>query len=448
MDWAQSEESVVIMKKPISDQIKRVLIITYYFPPYPDIGSIRPRGLAKYLPEYGWEPVILTSALPGKPESYFKVIQTPPCPKDIIAFWKEKIGLDPTQEFQKQIGIKKKNPLITKITKFIRSILDYPELEKYWYPLAISIGHDLLNKEKFDVLLSSSPPITCHLIAKKLKEIHKIPWIADLRDLWTQEPYYDLIHSCGPIRRLFERHLEVKTLSAADALVTVSEPWAEMLRLLHRGKPVFTIPNGYDPEEVASAPLTKEFTITYTGRLYEGTRDPTPFFRAIAELIYERKLDRRFIKVRFYGISDEYYWLEKEVKYLGLEDIVSLNPPVPRNIALEKQRESQVLLLLNWNNPKEVGVYTGKVFEYLAAQRPILAIGGPKGVITDLLKETNAGIHVLNYDELKHTLIQFYDEYKTYGQVIYRGQMDRISKYSHHEMARKFAAVLDFVIKR
>jgi hypothetical protein len=187
----------------------------------------------------------------------------------------------------------------------------------------------------------------------------------------------------------------------------------EMLRLLHRGKPVFTIPNGYDPKEVASAPLTKEFTITYTGRLCDGTRDPTPLFRAIAELIYERKLDRRLIKVRFYGISDdEYYWLKKEVKCLGLEDIVSLNPPVPRNIALEKQRESQVLLLLSWNNPKEVGVYTGKVFEYLAAQRSILAIGGPKSVITDLLKETNAGIHVLNYDELKHTLIQFYDEYK------------------------------------
>lgn len=422
---------------------KRVLVITYYFPPRPDIASLRLRGLAKYLPEYGWEPVILTAALPGKPESCFKVVQTA-YPGDASACWKRKLGLRPDKGFQEQIGVPRalresKSSFTSKLLTLAGAIIAYPDGQKSWYPFAVSAGHDLLTRERFDALLSSSSPVTCHLIARELKRRHRIPWVADLRDLWTQNHYYPY----GPVRRLFERHLELKTLSAADALVTVSGPLAGKLRLLHRGKPVIAIPNGYDPDEVASAPLTREFTITYTGQLYQGKRDPTPLFRAIAELISEGRLDRRVVKVRFYGATD--YWVEKEVKRFGLEDVVSLSPRVPREIALEKQRESQILLLLNWNDPEETGVYTGKVFEYLAARRPILAVGGPRGVVTELLEETGAGFHALGYAQLKHALLELYEQYRTFGCVPYKGREEQIAKYSHVEMARRFAELLDFL---
>jgi len=424
---------------------KRVLVITYYFPPRPSIASLRLRGLAKYLPEYGWEATILTAALPGEPEPRFTVVQTP-YPGDATACWKRKLGLSPNKGLQEQIGIPRsiresKASFTTRVINLAKAIIAYPDDQKGWYPFAVSAGHDLLNKERFDALLSSSGPVTCHLIARELKKRHGIPWIADLRDLWTQNHYYPY----GPIRRLFERRLEVKTLSAADALVTVSEPLAEKLRLLHRDKPVIAIPNGYDPDEVASAPLTKEFTITYTGQLYQGKRDPTPLFRAIAELISEGRLDRRAVKVRFYGATE--YWLEKEIRRFGLEDVVSLNPRVPRKIALEKQRESQILLLLNWDDPGEIGVYTGKVFEYLAARRPILAVGGPRGVVTELLEETGAGVHALGYEQLKHILLEFWEQYTTHGYVPYRGSEERIAKYSHREMARRFAELLDSLTK-
>ena len=234
-------------------------------------------------------------------------------------------------------------------------------------------------------------------------------------------------------------------MSAADVLVTVSEPLAQKLRLLHSGKPVIVIPNGYDPDEVVSVPLTPEFTITHTGQLYQGKRDPAPLFRAIAESISEGQLDRRVVRVRFYGATE--YWLEKEVKRFGLEDVVSLHPQVPRNIALEKQRESQVLLLLNWDDPEEIGLYTGKVFEYLAARRPILAVGGPRGVVTELLEETGAGVHPIGYDQLKHMLIELYNQYKTHGYVPYGGHEERVAKYSHREMARRFAELLDSLMR-
>lgn len=426
---------------------RRVLVISYYFPPRPGVASLRLRGLAKYLPEYGWEPVILTAVLPGEPEGGFRVIQTF-YPGDATACWKRRLGLVGDKGFQEQIGVPRalresRTSLTSRIVNVIKAVIAYPDEQKGWYPFALRAGQDLLKRERFDALLSSSGPVTCHLIARELKARHGLPWIADLRDLWTQNHYYPY----GSLRLMFERKLEVKTLSSADALVTVSKPLAEKLQSLHRSKPVFAIRNGYDPDEMGSVTPTREFTITYTGQFYyQGRQDPLPLLQALAELISEEKINRCDVRVRFYGPVE--YWLEQGVKLYQLEDIVILHPFVPREDALARQRESQVLLLLNWDHPEEVGVYTGKVFEYLAAQRPILAIGGPKGVVAELLEETGAGVHVSSYEELKRVLAQLYDEYKAYGQVPYHGNKERIARYSHREMAHKFAAVLDSVVEK
>jgi len=264
---------------------KRVLIITYYFPPRPSVASLRLKGLAKYLPEFGWKPVILTAALPVEPDPRFKVIQTP-YPGDVSHRFKKRLHLQPDKGFQEQVGVPLairgvKGSLTSKVITFIKGIIAYPDEQKAWLPFAVDSGHELLHKEKFDAILSSSGPVTCHLIAKELKRKHKVPWIADLRDLWTQNHYYPY----GIIRKWFERRLELKTLNEADALVTVSEPLAKDLGLLHHKKLVCAIPNGFDPDEMGSAPLTKEFTITYTGQLYQGKQDPSLLLRALAELI-------------------------------------------------------------------------------------------------------------------------------------------------------------------
>jgi len=426
---------------------KRVLIITFYFPPRPGIASLRLRGLAKYLPEFGWEPVILTAKLPGMAEPQYHVIETP-YPGDVTSLWKRKLGLAPNMGFQEQLRVPRalresRNSLTGKVVCYIKGLIAYPDEQKHWFSFAVNAGDNLLKSNHVDVLLSSFGPAICHLVAKELKRRHGIPWVADFRDLWTQNPYYQY----GLLRKLFERRLEIRTLSAADALVTVSEPLAKNLRFLHSGKPVIVIPNGYDPDEVAVAPLTKEFTITYTGQLYQGKRDPTLLFCVIAELISEGHLDRRVVRVRFYGTME--YWLEKAVKRFGLEDVVSLSPQVSRNIALEKQRESQILLLLQWNDPREAGICPGKVFEYLAARRPILALGGVRGgVVAQLLEETGAGVHVSSEEDLRYLLVQWYNAYKAHGYVPYTGCEEVIAKYSHREMARRFASVLDACVKQ
>jgi len=422
--------------------LKRVLIITYCFPPRLGVASLRLKGLAKYLSEFGWEPVILTADLPGTPDQSFKVIQTP-YPGDITALLKKKLGLNSSKGFQEQIGIslairEGKKSFTRKLITIIKGLIAYPDEQKCWYSIAVKTGMKIMKEGNFKAIISSSGPVTTHLVAKELKIKYNIPWIADLRDLWTQNHNY----SYGILRKWFERRLEVNTLSYADAIVTVSEPLAENLSTLHTKKSIFVIPNGFDPEEMMQEPLTKQFTITYTGQLYQGKQNPELFLKAISELITQKLIYRNNIEIRFFGPTQ--YWLEQEIKKYGLVEVVQQYGIISREIVLKKQRESQILLFLNWNNPQERGVYTGKLFEYLAARRPILAIGGLKGVVSELLEKTGTGIYLSNsIIHLKEVLNLWYKEYKVTGQVVYRGRDNQVAKYSHREMAKKFAIVLN-----
>ncbi len=214
--------------------------------------------------------------------------------------------------------------------------------------------------------------------------------------------------------------------------------------LLHQNKRIFTIPNGFDAEEVfSSSSIIPQFTITYTGQLLEGRRSPELLFHALRDLIRERKVNAQQILVKFYG--PKLNWLAHKIEEYELSLIVSQEGEVHRDEVRQKQRESQILLLLTWNDPREKGVYTGKIFEYLATRRPILAIGGPRGVVSELLETTQAGVHVADLENLKAVLMRFYNEHQERGIVPYHGKEEEINKYSHYEMAKKFAQFLDEV---
>lgn len=425
--------------------IKKVLIITYYFPPRPGVASLRLKGLAKYLPEFGWEPVILTADLPGVPDQRFKVIETN-YPGAVTAKLKKKLGLHPDKKFQEQIKILSKAAggkkfFVDKLVAIAEGLFIYPDGQKKWYPFAVRAGIKIIMKEKFDAIISSSSPVTTHLVAKYLKENYEIPWLADFRDLWTQ----NLDYPYGSLRKWFEKRLEVNTIIQADALVTVSKPLANNLRILHPKKPIFTIMNGFDIDEInKSAINNKKFTITYTGNLYYKKRDPELLLKVIRELTDESILKLNDIRINFYGPTQ--YWLTQKINKYDLDKIVTQHGTVPRGIALKSQRESQILLILDMNGPKEKGIYTGKIFEYLAAKRPILAIGEYRGVLAELLEETNAGYYFSKFKPLKYLITRCYKEYKMKGEVQYYGNISQIKKFSHYEMAKRFANVLDGIV--
>ena len=250
------------------EQRKKVLLITDSFPPQAGGASLRMRGLAKYLPRCGWDPTVLTVDLPADPDGRYRVIQVP-YPGDVTEGIKAKLRLNPGEGLQDQIGIPAqvslaKDPLTGKLIKRIEGWLTYPDQKRRWKAVADAALEELLSRESFHALISSSPPEITHLIAEKASRDFGIPWVADFRDLWTGNHYYPY----DALRKFFDRRLEKEILGAASALVTVSEPLCRTLRSLHRQKTVVPITNGYEPDEIIRGELHTKFSITYTGKLY------------------------------------------------------------------------------------------------------------------------------------------------------------------------------------
>lgn len=336
---------------------------------------------------------------------------------------------------------KDKLSFLNHISYIWAEIFCYPDSISSWRKPAVQLGRSIVERNSCDAIISSSGPPTCNLIANDLKEEYNLPWIADFRDLWTQNHNYRF----SKFRRFFERRLEIGTLSQADALTTVSEPLTGNLKYLYPNKSIFSIPNGFDPDQRnPGVPLAKKFTITYTGYIYPGRQDPDPLFQALSSLISKGYLDPRDLSVDFYGYK--YDWLDDNVKRFGLDDVVRINGSITREDAIEVQRRSHLLLLLTWNNKEERGIYTGKLFDYLAASRPILSVGMYGGVVEDLLKATGAGLQSKTEQDTEQIITYAYNEYKSKNTVSYNGISSEIDKYSHIEMARKFAAILDDLV--
>jgi glycosyltransferase involved in cell wall biosynthesis len=423
----------------------KVLIIAELFHASPRIP-----GLAKYLPEFGWQPIILTTPLGQNPDSRFgppndfrlknRVIETfgYVSRQDLAWHTKERLSMSSRKSYQFL------RPAFRFLYRHYLNVANYPDATKGWRPFAVKAALELLQNENIDAILTSSSPVTTHIIAHTLKDHHNIPWVADFRDLWTQNHNYPYTR----LRKIVERRLELKTLAMADALVAVSQPWAEELQMLHEGKRAYTVNNGFDPEKVSTGEtnLTSKLTITYTGQIYTGRQDASKLLTALRDLITHGVIDPNKLEVRFFGVQDKQ--LSRNISEYGLSDVVKQYGIVSRETSFTKQRESQVLLLLNWESQLEKGVIPGKIFEYFAAQRPILATGGfGNDAVKMLLDETNSGIYCSTIEQIKSTLEELYLEYKKEGKIPYSGIIEKINKYSYREMARKFAEILNSLIK-
>ncbi len=428
--------------------MRKVLIVTYHFPPRPAIGSLRPMGLAKHLPRYGWEPIVLTPRLPEGPRPAVEIIETDY--QDVLVQWKARLGFDSKRSLHQQLHLPKAktpNRVLphTRVMKWLKPLLLFPDVTKGWTNFAMEAIAELKERTSIDAILTTSPPITCNLIGAQAKQMLGVPWLADFRDLWSQDTSArndgenSLFH-------FFDRRLEARILDQADAVVTVSGPWAERLQQRAPKTKVQWITNAFDPDDFnfLPVPLTKPFSITYTGLLYEGKRDPTPLLEALSELIQAGTMVRSDVEVRFYGPPEP--WLIEIVRKYGLEDVVKINAMVKRGEALRRQAESQMLLLLGWHDPNERGQHTGKLFEYLGSKRPILAVSGYRGVMSEVLDETRSGVHALSKEQLCSVLATAYAQYKSTGRVAYDAVESEVKAYTQQEMARRFAQVLDGMV--
>jgi glycosyltransferase involved in cell wall biosynthesis len=423
--------------------MRQLLLITFWYPPSKMVGAVRPAALVKYLPQFGWETLVLTPRIDGACRQSKMLIETGY--KDVLQDWKARLRLSRKRTVHEQFGLPSATrpgsvPTPTRVLNFVRYLLSYPDRLKGWIPFALSAVEEIRRQNRrIDAIVTTFPPIPVQLIGPRAKSLLGCPWIADFRDLWTQN-----LAAPRHSRQFIQIGLEKRTLGQADALVTVSAPWADRLRERYPNKKVFTITNGFDPDDFCPPPpaVTREFSITYTGQFYSGQRDPTALFEVVRDLVKVGAIAASDLRIRFYGSVEP--WLHTLVQEYGLNKVVELNGSLPRPEAIERQRESQILLILPWDDP---GHHSAKLFEYFAAARPVLAVGGRWGVLTQALEETQAGVHALSEAQLRDFLLNAYAEYKKHGRVSYSGNRQAIERYSHPEMARSFSRVLDGIVQ-
>ena len=450
--------------------MKKVILIAFYFNQVNEIASKRLRALAKYLPQFGWEPIVIVPDLGFIPKENddlnCRIIYTEY--EDMFSHFSNKFKKSKSSDFNDSDDFKESkdskdpiefnddklkdstsysNPIASRAISIAGEVFAYPDGMKYWYESAFKEASKIMDTEEIDAIISSSWPITCHTIAKDLKEHQDIPWIADLRDLWNLNPYVS--HTF--IRNYFEKRLELKTFENADALTTTTDLAAETLSTLHPKSRIVPILSGYDKDDFKfleelvskrddfSSDSPEKLKFIYAGSLYGGKRDPTYLFEAIRQLEDENKLDPSKISIEFYGDSTG---LEDIANRYGLLDIVHIGGKIAHEEVLKKQLDSDVLLLISWDNEKEKMFIPGKIYEYFALKKPVLSIGYKEGSLKDLIEETKVGYHVSSLESTKEALLDIYNEFVEKGTVELNSDIN-IDDYSMENMAKKFADLLN-----
>ncbi|HOF88480.1 MAG TPA: glycosyltransferase [Armatimonadota bacterium] len=359
----------------------RILIVSYYFPPFNTIGAVRVGKIARYLLAMGHDVRVVAACPP-------KLARTLPLeiPPERVRYAVRFAGVE-------------HQPVFTAAGDGLRFLAAAPPpapkgLAKAlyglgnkglcWTPCALATARVFTRDWMPELIFGSYKPANAVLAAQALARELGAPWVAELRDLWTDNHYY----APTGLKRLTEARLERRVLSSAAGLVTVSAPLAAVLRGKYPA-PAEVIYNGYDagdypdprPAPAPGLPLR----IVYTGELYGGRRDPSPLFAALPLL----GADAAGVRVEFYGSGREAV-LSLAAAH-GVADRVLVHDAVPYGAALRAQCEADILLFLLWHDPRETGVFTGKFFEYLGARRPLLVLGPEDNVAARAVVERNAG---------------------------------------------------------
>jgi hypothetical protein len=409
----------------------KVLMVLPAYPPSSAIGGVRNSNFAKYLPEFGVEPIVVS-------EPWNNELFPVNAPNHIKTYRINKTYNSPLGSF-----IKKKTST-NRFKSYIKRIVKYWYKEIFVYPddfisdksSYLNLCKEIIINEKPDIIYSSAMPVTAHIVASELVNEYNLPWLADFRDLWTQRTYTKHIW----LRKFLERRLEIKTMKNATAFLTVSKPLALKLEELHNKKS-YVVTNGFEPQDYVSEvkPRKDVFNIVYTGQLYSGKRDPFLIFKALDELISENKVDKNRIELNFYGVHENEQ--PSISQFEELSEVVRFKDKIPYKESLKIQQEATILLQINSLDKGEKGVYTGKLFEYLGAKRPILAIPKIGGVVDELMLETNAGTVLNSKDEIKNWITDKYIEFISTGNVNYSGN-SKVEKYTRKNKTQELSKLI------
>lgn len=436
--------------------MKSVLFISYYFPPSGGPGVQRVLKFVKYLPDFGWRPVVLTvesGDYPARDESLLHEI-----PPD-IAVYRTKI-IEPYGIYRRLTGKPPDAPVDVEnipggssrrswaeaTAAFIRSTAFVPDARIGWLPFAVAKGRAIIDSEGVQAIYSSSPPYTSALVAKALHRTSRLPWIAGFRDPWTG---FLSTPKRWVLPRMLDAHLEHSVFHEAS-LVEVA--WKGIQRdvllkypSLDRSK-FHHLPNGFDRSDFThvAPPHNERFTVTYTGSMY-GKRNPSSFFAAVEELIREGAVDPNKIRLRFVGrFGTEVQEMFRRVSFHSSVEVV---PYRPHAESIAELVNADALLLVVDEADGSDEIVPGKVFEYLGAARPIIALA-PPGAVSELLAETNSGFVAANQDiaAIRRVFLECYSKFGYHRRQFHQNE-DAVRKYERREITRRLAELLDRVVK-
>lgn len=424
---------------------KKVLIVTYYWPPAGGPGVQRWLKFTRYLPDFDIHPVVYTPQNPSYPLLDHRLENQVSKELTVIKqlIWEPYKWADYVTKKNKahRAGFyekPKKQSWKTKCSLFIRGNFFIPDARKFWVRPSVQFLKKYLIKEEIDTIITTGPPHSIHLIGLGLKKsFPKLKWIVDFRDPWTNIYYYPSLKLTRWANRKHHQ-LEQKVLTSADRVITVTREY-QALYQKNTPTPVHCLTNGFDPLDYSSSFSTDTlFSIVYIGTMFKE-RNPKILWEVLQELSKENTHFAKDLSIRLIGKIDA--TVLQNIRFCQLENSLDLQDYLPHEDAIKAGQSARVLLLVTANQSGRKGNIPGKLFEYLGAGRPIVAFGPPESEIEKILKETDAGTYFLfdDRDTLKKHLLLLYKQYKS-GTL--KTHSKGIAQYERKNITEKLSEII------
>ncbi|MCW2119737.1 glycosyltransferase family 4 protein [Flavobacterium sp. 7A] len=436
-----------VCEKGISENkdFKKVLIITYYWPPAGGPGVQRWLKFVKYLPDFGIQPIVYIPENPTYPivdqklvnevSEKVTILKQPIFePYQLAAFFST------TKTKKISSGIipnKKKQGILDKVFLWIRGNLFIPDARKYWVKPSISYLEKYIQDNNIDIIITSGPPHSLHLIGMALKQKLKVKWFADFRDPWTTIGYHKSLR-LSTFAANKHKKLESQVLNSADRIIVTSKTTKTEFQAITT-RPIDVITNGYDTEPVGNQDLDTKFSLAHIGS-FLSERNPAILWEALVELVAEITDFQKNLEIKLIGaVSQE---VLETISNYKLNDYLNNLGYVSHEQAIIHQKKSQVLLLIEIDSEDTKSIIPGKLFEYMVSNRPIIAIGPRDSDFAEIITGTNTGVF-LRYTEkekLKTLILNFYNQFLE-GKL--QSQGIGLQKYSRKNLTKELVAILN-----
>lgn len=430
-----------------SMELKKILIITYYWPPAGGPGVQRWLKFAKYLPEFGWKPIIYTPENPSYPlldESLIKDI-----PKDLeivkTKIWEpyqlaEKLNKSNKKFKAGQFDVGNNQSWKSKLSIWVRGNFFIPDARVFWVKPSTRFLEKYLKINQIDTIVTSGPPHSMHLIGLNLKKkFPDLKWIADFRDPWTEISYYKHLKLT---KKSDKKHRQLETEVFKNADITLATSYTDAENFCKNGANAFCITNGFDetdsPQTHKKSTHQTKFTLSYIGVL-EQLRNPENLWEALDYLVKANPDFAENFCLKFVGRIDDK--IIDKIEKSGLKNHIFNLGYVSHDKAVEEMANSSLLLITNFPNDSSKGIIPGKIFEYLATGKQIISFGPNEADVAKILDETKAGKH-FSYNDSKKIEDFILDKFELWKNGNIAENKQSIEQFSRRNLAKQLSEIL------